>query len=244
VRAAIAMAINRESLVRNVFDSLGAVALGPFVRSMSVADTTVRQIPYDPTRAARILDTLGWRMPSIGEIRMKGGRLLEFSVLLPNSSQTRERAALLLQEDLRRIGVSLIIDDPDHATFASRRAAHDFDSYFGTRLVTPSPSDLRIQWGAGTIVGNASQNHGWYENRAMTAIIDSAIATTNPERRRAFFKRACQLITDDVAAVWLYEPRNIAAVKTNATVTGLNAWSWWDDIRNWRVGTAAAAARQ
>ncbi len=244
VRAAIALALNRESLVRTVFDSLANVAFGPFVRSMSTADTTLRQIPFDPMRASYILDSLGWRIPPSGEFRVRGMRRLEFGLLVPNTSQARQRAALLAKAELHKIGVSLVIEDADYPTYAARVAAHDFDTYFGTHLTTPSPAGLRDEWSGRTSAGAGTLNHGYYENRVMTAITDSALGEFNATRRQGYFRRAYQMATDDVAAIWMYEPRQSAAVNARLHIPALSAYAWWSRFREWRVDPAAPSQRQ
>jgi peptide/nickel transport system substrate-binding protein len=61
VRRAVAMAIDRGALVKNVFDSLAFLGAGPFSRMMATADTMLAVVPYDSAGADRLLDSLGWR---------------------------------------------------------------------------------------------------------------------------------------------------------------------------------------
>ncbi|HEX5580621.1 MAG TPA: ABC transporter substrate-binding protein, partial [Gemmatimonadaceae bacterium] len=61
MRRALSMLVDRETLVRSVWDSLAVVGIGPFSRTLPTADTTLRQIAFDPPRGRAILDTLGWR---------------------------------------------------------------------------------------------------------------------------------------------------------------------------------------
>jgi hypothetical protein len=103
-RVALTQAIDRAAVVTNVLGPLGRVALGPFTRAQATADTTLRQIAYDPAAAARALDSLGWR-PGPGGARARGGRPLAASLLVPSTSAPRMRMAVLLQEQLARVGV-------------------------------------------------------------------------------------------------------------------------------------------
>ena len=67
-------------MLRNVFDTLGMPLYGPFPRSLSVADTTLPQIPYDTLKARALLDSAGWTAGPDG-VRVKNGRRLEFTHL-------------------------------------------------------------------------------------------------------------------------------------------------------------------
>ena len=48
VRRALAMAVDRSSVARNVFDTLGQAALAPAPRALVPDTSALRQIPYDP----------------------------------------------------------------------------------------------------------------------------------------------------------------------------------------------------
>ena len=87
VRRALAMAVDRRAMLKNVFDTIASVAYGPFPHSMPVAsDTTLPQIPYDTTKAKALLDSAGWMAGPDG-IRAKNGRRLEFAVTSPSSQR-------------------------------------------------------------------------------------------------------------------------------------------------------------
>ncbi|HEV7390001.1 MAG TPA: ABC transporter substrate-binding protein, partial [Burkholderiales bacterium] len=58
-RRALVMAVDRNLLVRSVFDTLALVAHGPVTRALATSDTTIG-LPYDTAAAAKTLDSLGW----------------------------------------------------------------------------------------------------------------------------------------------------------------------------------------
>jgi len=99
------MAVDRSALVRSVFDTLGLVAHGPATRILATSDTTIG-VPYDPQRASRALDSLGWRRGPDG-MRFRGKTPLAFALIAPSSSAIRSKLAVLLQEQWRRAGVAV-----------------------------------------------------------------------------------------------------------------------------------------
>nr|MDQ6926567.1 ABC transporter substrate-binding protein [Candidatus Eremiobacteraeota bacterium] len=128
LRRALAAALDRRTMVRNVFDTLAAVALGPFTRAQPSADTTVVQPVYDPAAAARALDALGWRPSGPDGIRTRNGRRLSFTLIAPISSQPRLRYAVLIQEQLRRVGVEVRVEPLDFVTYLTRLHERRFDA--------------------------------------------------------------------------------------------------------------------
>jgi peptide/nickel transport system substrate-binding protein len=237
LRVALTQAINREAVVANALDSLGSVALGPFTRATAGADTTMQQLAFDTAAAARALDAHGWRRGADGR-RQKGGRELAFDVLFPSTSSTRQRMAVLLQEQFKRIGVTITVTAVEPAVFGARLEEGTFDAALNVWRTDPSPATIRQVWGSprgGSNGAGIGANFSRYRNATFDARIDSAARDVNPTTRRALFRRAWQTIVDDAAAVWLYEPRNVAAVSRRVTPTDLRADAWWASLSAWRV---------
>jgi peptide/nickel transport system substrate-binding protein len=234
MRVALSAAVDRAAVVQNVLDSLGRVALGPITRSEPTVDTTLRQIVFDTVAAARALDALGWRMDAARGVRVKGGQPLAFSVMVPSSSATRAKLAVLLQAQFARVGVKIEVEAVEAGVFAGRLDKGDFDAALNVWRNDPSPSSLRQSWGSahGDDVG---ANFGRYASAAFDATVDSAVSTFEPAQRTALFRRAYQIIVDDAPALWLYEPRNLAAVRSRLVPTGMRADSWLAGLSDWEV---------
>lgn len=233
-RRALSMALDRRRMVQNVFDSLAVVAVGPGPRGQASTDTTVAQLPYDTARARRALDSLGWRDANGDGVRERNGRPLRFSVLVPSSSRTRVRLAVLMQEQLRALGVKLDIEELEFSTFLDRMGRRDFEAIMGAAHTDPSPIGLRQAWSSAAAAKGGS-NFGWYESAAFDAQVDSALASMDPAAARAHFKAAFQVIIDDAPAVWLYEPRPIAGAHRRIRATELRPDGWWSGLADWWI---------
>ncbi len=238
LRVALTQSIDRASVVANALDSLGRVALGPFTRATDGVDTTMREIAFDAAMAGHILDSLGWARDAKDSLRHRNGRLLRFSVMVPASSATRRRIAVLLQSQLKSAGIQIDIDAVESQVYVARLAKGDFDAALNTWRTDPSPATIRQVW-ASVHGSDVQANFGHYSNPGFDAVIDSAASTFDPARRRAHYARAYQGIVDDAAAIWLYEPRNFAVVNNRVTPVGMRGDAWWAALPNWRVAEAA-----
>jgi peptide/nickel transport system substrate-binding protein len=233
LRTALTQAIDRATVVANALDSLGRVAMGPFTHAAAGADSTLRQLAFDTVATARALDALGWVRSADGQ-RRKGGQALTFDVLLPSSSSTRQHLAVLLQEQFQRAGIGMRITAVEPAVFGARLEQGDFDAALNVWRTDPSPSGIRQVWGTSPR-GNIGANFSRYTNPSFDALVDSAVRTFGPAERRALFSRAWQVVIDDAAAIWMYEPRNVAAVSNRVTPVGLRGDAWWASLAQWRV---------
>lgn len=233
LRRALTMAVDRSTLVRGVFDSLGYVAVGPFSRTQWTADTTVAVIPYDRAGAARLLDSLGWKAGSNG-MRARAGRPLRFTILSPSSSRTRQAAAVILQEQLRQVGVDVRVEGVDFSTFSDKSDHGAFDAAMGGVRTTPSPRGIREYWSTSG-PDRGQKNFARWSNAVFDAQVDSALTATSVDAIRAHLRAAYQAAIDDAPAIWLYEPRIFAGVHERLTTSHLRPDAWWAGIPEWRI---------
>ncbi len=233
LRRALTMALDRRLLVRSVFDSLGRVGLGPFTRAQWSADTTVTQIPFDRDAATRLLDSLGWRAGANG-VRMRNGKPLAFSLILPGVSAARGRFAVLIQEQLRQVGVKVDLEKLEGKAWQERSAQHLFDATMGGWHATPTPTGIKQTW-TSSATGKGGLNWGRYQNGAFDAQVDSALTAASQLAARAHYRAAYQIIIDDAPAIWLYEPPLLAGANARVQLGLIRPDAWWMGIPGWSI---------
>ena len=231
VRRAISMALDRESMLRNVFDTLGVLAAGPFART--IADTTVALPPFDRAAANALLDSAGWR-PGAGGIRAKDGRPLAFTVIYPVSSSQRQRYAVLIQEQLKSIGARVDIQGLEFAALFERQSQGRFDAALIAINPDANLGGARQYWTTSGI-GGSGQNHLRYSNPRFDALLDSAVSAFDGDRRRDQAHRAWQMLVDDAPAVWLYDLLAMHGVHKRIRPVDLRADGWWAGLADWTI---------
>ncbi len=243
LRRALTMAIDREQNVRAVFGTRARAGNGPFAYVNSPADSNLTHIPYDTAAANRLLDSLGWSTRDRDGIRSKQGRRLTLTALVPEPSKSRQKMSVFLQEQLRRVGAEMKIAIADEGDFGQRRAGGRFDLLFHAWGTTPLRSSIQGTWGSFGRDPWGSQNDSRYSNTDADSAIARAIQAVTPEAAAPHYRRAYQLIVDDAAAFWLYEPNEIHAIHARFTTPPWRAEAWWRTIPLWRVDPAKRLPR-
>ncbi|WP_337169462.1 peptide ABC transporter substrate-binding protein [Gemmatimonas aurantiaca] len=233
VRRALHMAVDRAGIVRNVFDSLGAVALGPAPRALIPDTTAFTQLPHDPAHARALLDSAGWRDSDGDGIREREGRRLSFEMLVPSSSAGRRSLTVLLQEQFRAVGAEAKPLVLEVNTFSTRSDTGQFDTYMGGWSVVPGLGGTRQTW-----TSKGSGNVGRYRNPAFDALVDSALTSFAPAASHRYWARAFQQIVDDAPAIWLVDQRAPVALHKRFIVPPLRPDGWYADLADWRVDPA------
>jgi peptide/nickel transport system substrate-binding protein len=235
LRRALTMALDRDRLVASQFDTLGTVALGPMTHAQPLADTTAAPIPYDSAGAARLLDSLGWKLPVGKRVRERDGRPLSFTVMVPTVSKNRMAMVVRLQQAYGAAGVKMDIEAIDPGTFMARLAKRDYHAAFDGTRAELSVSGLRPYWTVAGARNAGGQNSGNYENPMFDVHLDSALAAPEIGDARAHASKAFATIIADAPAVWLYETRTAPVIHKRFRTAHVIPTAWWLGISEWSI---------
>lgn len=231
LRRALSMAVDRATVVQTVLGDLGELPSGPFFPWLWIASDSVRPLPFDTAAARRTLDGLGWRPGSDG-VRVKGGRRLQFDLLVPVSSGIRRRAAVIVQDQLKRVGVSMQITELDFNAFISQSQSGKFDAAFLSFSSDPSPRSIPQTW---STAGIGASNYQAYSNPQFDRLVDQAIAAMDRSRAAALWHQALAVINADAPAIWVYVPRPVLAAHHRLQDTAIRPDLWTALLWKWRV---------
>jgi len=161
---------------------------------------------------------------------------------VPSSSLPRRRYAVLIQEQLRRIGAQVDIDELDPQTLNPRMTNGNFDAVLKLFGTDPAVGGTEQGW-ATSGIGLLGQNNSHYSNPVVDALLDSASAAFDPEKSKAYAKRAFAAIIADAPAIWLYDWTNLLAVNRRITLAHMRPDEWWANLADWSIPAAKRIAR-
>ena len=118
VRKALNMAINKKAIIDAVFQGTGQVAKNPIPPTMWSYNDAVKDDPYDPEAAKKMLEDAG-----VTDLSMK---IWAMPVQRPYNPNAR-RMAELMQADLAKIGVKVEIVSYEWGEYLARSGEKDHD---------------------------------------------------------------------------------------------------------------------
>jgi peptide/nickel transport system substrate-binding protein len=233
VRRAVAMAVDRATLVQALFGPYADVPVGAVSSHVWVArDPGIPQVPFDTAQAARLLDAAGWRLAPGAEVRTRGGRPLRFTLLVPTTSRIRQQGAVLLQDQLKRVGIRMDIEPLEFAVMEDRTARGAFEAAFLSRTLDPSPANLAQLW-TSAAVGHG--NLGGYASPAFDSLLAAAAAAPGRDGALPLYRAALGRLNEDAAAVFVYAPRNQAAFHRRVRGVTIRPDSWLATAAAWSI---------
>jgi peptide/nickel transport system substrate-binding protein len=178
---------------------------------------------------------LGWRDADGDSVRERNGVALRFGLAVPTSSAARRRFAVLIQEQLRRVGARVNVEEQDASAMGASLTTGRFDTYIHFVQSSPAPSGLADGWTNPAPGMGRVRNPAYFEDSRVTTLVDSALTERDAAKRLALYRRAYRLVAEDVPAVWLYESVPYAAMHTRIRLDLDRADLWWRDLRLWWI---------
>ncbi|SJZ82899.1 ABC transporter substrate-binding protein [Consotaella salsifontis] len=181
VRKALNMAVNKQAIVDAVFQGAASVAKNPIPPTMWSYNDDVKDDPYDPEAAKKMLADAG-----VKDLSMK---LWAMPVSRPYMLNAR-RAAELMQADLEKIGVKAEIVTYEWAEYIERSKAKDRDGavMLGWTGDNGDPDNfLDTLLGCDAVGGN---NRAQWCDKDFDDLMTKAKETSDQAERTKLYKQA------------------------------------------------------
>lgn len=203
VRQALALAIDRDSIIRHILKNGARAATGLLSPLNWAYDETATGWPHDPERAKRLLDKAGYPDPD-GE-----GPLPRFRLSYKTTNiELRRRIAEAFKEQLARVGVELEIRAYEWGTFYGDVKKGNFHLYSLAWVGITDP-DIYYQLFHSLSVPPDGDNRGRYENSEIDRLLEAGRATVDAARRKAIYRRVQKLLAEDLPYIPLWWWKNV-----------------------------------
>jgi len=189
VRQAVDLAIDRETLVKTVFNN-EYIAGNQWISPSSVyynAKLPVRK--RDVARAKQLL-------------REAGQPNLAFTLIVP-PERDRQEAALIIQAMLAEAGVTMTIQTQENVTMLQAGRRGDFEAYFTFWSGRPDPDgNIYTHY---TCKG--AQNDPRFCNELFDTLVTKARHVADPAERKKLYDQATEILMREVPSIHLWHRR-------------------------------------
>ncbi len=195
VRAALGRLVDLPRLVQVAFDGHARPQSGPYVAGTPSYDEGLLPWQYEPAAAKIVLDA---QTPPLRELVF----------LSTVGAPAVEQLATLLEEDLRRVGVTLRIEKLDFSRVLERLRTHDFD-VAALQLTLALEQD-----NFGLFHSSAVDEQNWagYSDAETDRLLERIRATESPEARHLLDRQLHRRLHDAGPLSFLLAPEVDSAV--------------------------------
>ncbi len=200
VRQALACALDRDAVVREVLRDTARPATGLLPPSHWAYSGDVATYPHDPSRAATLLAESG-----LGPDALAAARRFSYKT---STVELRRRIAEAFQDELGTIGLAVDVRSYEWATFYADVRRGDFQLYSLAWVGVADP-DVYYRIFHSSMQPPVGTNRGAYANPAMDALLEAARATTDRDERRRLYGDVQRLAADDLPVIPLWWADNV-----------------------------------
>ena len=210
VRQALLHAVDREAINARLFAGKQPVATGS-VNPLDWTYTTegVPTYPYDPDKAAALLEEAGWTPGANGIRANVEGQKLSISLMTTAGNRTRELVEQVLADYWKRVGIETVIrNEPPRVFFGETVSKRRFTGLAMFAWLSAPEHLPRTTLHSEAIPTEANnwggQNYTGYSSPEMDRLIEAIEIELDREKRGALWAELQRLYATDLPVLPLY----------------------------------------
>ena len=232
VRRALTLAIDRQAIVDTLLPGgTGRVGISPILQAVWAHDKTLKPWPFDPVEARRILAAKGWKDTDGDGILDRGGKKFSFELTSNAGNQSRNDAAVMIQQQLRGVGIEATPRILEFNTLVTDTRSGNFD---GTVTGLSIDTSLDLSGGYHSRAIASGENFFRYSNPEVDRLIDLSARQVEFADALPYFHQIEHLLHHDQPATFLWESQRLTALnkrvhdaKPNLLQSLFNLKDWW-----------------
>ncbi len=233
-RQAVAYAIDRDTMINNIFQGLGELQTSPLpVQSPFYAgpEDGVPVYEYNPDRAKALLEKAGFRYTPAGELQDSDGNRVRFTLITNSGNKTREAMGAQIKQDLAKIGIQVDFQPISFNALVTKLGdSLDWEAHLLGFTAGLEPNGGAVVWLLDGSLHAFNQQAlpgqepltGWVAadwEKAIADIYVKAAQEVDVEKRKALYRESQRLTMEYLPFIYLVNPYNLGAVRN--TIQGV-----------------------
>jgi len=220
-RQAVSAALDREGIVRLVYQGRGAPLWGHVTPANKMwVDAALPRPPRSLDRARQLLKSVGFSWKDDGTLIDSRGEIVQFSIVTNAGNSQREKTATIIQDDLAKLGMRVHVVPLEFRALTDR-VFHTF-AYEACLLglvsgdADPNPEMNVWILGGGTHLWNLSQSRASAQwESEIDGLMRRQLTTLDYHQRKKLYDRVQQLVAEDLPLICLVSPNILVGAKEN-----------------------------
>jgi peptide/nickel transport system substrate-binding protein len=236
VRQAIAYAVDREAMIRDLLQGQGQTAHS-ILPLESWAYTAGQTYQFNPATAKKLLDEAGFRDPDGDGPQMRFAKPIVFRI--SGSSASARQYAGVIQNYLKEVGIPVSIETSELNVLFEFLRRGQFQMSYGQWVGgNQDPIFYRDLFASSEIPTEtrASRNRSRYKNAELDQILNEAANTYDHDKAAPLYAKAQEIVSRDVPVLPLWYQANMVIAKKSVANIRINASGDWGFVKDLTVG--------
>ncbi|MCE5327102.1 MAG: ABC transporter substrate-binding protein [Planctomycetaceae bacterium] len=211
VRAALAYAVNVDNIIKYIYRGQARASNGPFPYHEWYGSPNLPTIPYDPEKAKALLAEAGWKDRDSDGYLVKDGKRFEFNLITNNGNALRLAIQVLVQSDLKKIGIKVNTSTYEWAAFIKNYInTQTFDACVLGWSLGKSVDQFQL-WHS-SMIKPPGLNFCSYNNKEVDALLSEIRTTFDRQKLTSLCQRMQKIVYDDQPFLFLSTPIPTTAI--------------------------------
>ena len=206
VRQAIAHAIDRDRIVKDLLLGYGSVTETMFPAGHWARAENLPAYDYNPAKAKQMLDAAGYR--SVG-----GKPRFRINFRTSTDAEANQQAEMI-QQMLKEVGIDMQIQSSEFGVFMDDIKNGRFQ-VFSLRRAGVSDPDFYSTIFHSKSLAPVGQNRGYYVNPRVDQLLETGRSTFDRAKRKAAYDEVQRILADELPYISLYHRDNVAIMRSN-----------------------------
>ena len=197
VRRAMTMLLDRERMIRDIWDGIGIVSKGPNNPESPASDPAVQPLPFDQDQAKQLLTEAGWKdRDGDGILENEKGDKFTFEYTYATGGEISERLARFVKDSYGKAGIMVTTRPVDWSRYQELLKLRDFDAITMGWGANAPESDPRQIFHSESMKEGGDNFPQWV-NKDCDALIEKGRRTMDEATRMAVWRQFEACVAED-----------------------------------------------
>ncbi|MDD6089027.1 MAG: peptide-binding protein [Desulfovibrionaceae bacterium] len=213
IRRALSMAISRQDIIDGVLMGKGIAANGPYKPGSEFYNNGIAPVSQNIAEARRLLEECGWHDTDHDGILDRDGHPFSFTILTNQGNEQRILTAVIIQNQWKKIGVSVKIRTVEWAAFIRDFINEGrFDAVILGWTIGQDP-DLYSVWHS-SAARKGGLNFTRYTNPEIDTLLEQGRSVFSAQQRKLLYDRFQEILNEEQPYCFLYVPLALPIVSS------------------------------
>ena len=210
-RQALAHALNKKEIIEGVLLGMGRAATGPFPPQSWAYDDSVRDYDFNPQKARKLLEKLGWNSSDPEGYLTKDGQTLGFTIMTNQGNKMRGLTAEIIQSQLKKVGIKVNVRIIEWSAlvheFLNKKK---FEAVIMGWSLSRDPDQYPLWHSSQTKEGQ--YNFISYSNPEVDRLLVEGRRTLDRKKRLPIYRGLHRLMAEELPVIFLYHPEALPVI--------------------------------
>ena len=232
VRQALTYGIDRQEIVDAIFYGQAQILAGPLSPVSWAFNSKIQSFSYDLDIAQNLLQQAGWNDTNNDGILDRNGSDFRFQLLVNVGNQIREDISVIVQAQLRKLGIIVDIQKSEWSVFIQRLKNKEFDAIISRwdEPVIVDPTDI---WHTRSI--KKGYNFISFSHRRVDSLIELGRRTPDRSMAKQYWNEFQGIIADECPYTFLYTQNILNVINSRLRHVQMDSRSYLINVSEWQI---------